>query len=123
MTEEQEKAFKQAYSDCSSQANEGYVPDRGGFKAGFLAGVRYKETEFKGLEEQWALQWTDEAAANAAGFNEAFEKFRPEIERLTKENAKLQEALKLIADQNINAWCRTIACENGKLGGRPKKTQ
>ena len=34
---------------------------------------------------------------------------RDELPRLISENAKLREALELIADQNINAWCRTVA--------------
>jgi hypothetical protein len=30
-------AFKQAWLDYPSQDNEGYVPDRGGFKSGWLS--------------------------------------------------------------------------------------
>lgn len=29
--------FLKAYADCPTQDNEGYVPDRGGFKSGFQA--------------------------------------------------------------------------------------
>lgn len=35
--EDKHTEFKRAYDDYPSQDNEGYVPDRGGFKAGFFA--------------------------------------------------------------------------------------
>ena len=63
-----------------------------------VCGMTYSE-----LQEQWALQWNDEAAANAAGFNEAIDKFQPEIERLTKENERLRYALGRIAAWGLPA--------------------
>lgn len=40
-------AFKKAWEDYPSQDNEGYIPDRFGFKAGFFAALRYRdEAEF-----------------------------------------------------------------------------
>lgn len=38
-------AFLKAYSEYPSQDNEGYVPDRGGFKAGFMVAWDYKHAE------------------------------------------------------------------------------
>jgi hypothetical protein len=91
MTEKDYKAFLKAYSDYPSQDNEGYVPDREGFKCGFFAGIKYKEAELKELQEQWALQWNNEAAANAAGYNEAFEEFNSEKARLREALNKAEE--------------------------------
>lgn len=36
-------------------------------------------------------------------------KIRHEVEKLDMENARLRDALKQIADQNINPWCATAA--------------
>jgi hypothetical protein len=97
MTEADYKAFLDAYSNYPSQDNEGYTPDRGSFKAGFFAGVRYKKAELEQLQEQWEPEWKEQAAASAAGYNESFEKFKSDLERLRVENARLREALELIA--------------------------
>lgn len=101
MTEAEYLAFLDAWNSYPSRENEVPVLERGSFKAGFLAGISYKEAELKELKEQWALQWNDEAAANAAGYNEAFEKFRSEMDRLTKENARLRDALEQIAHGDV----------------------
>lgn len=39
--------FKKAREDYPSQDNEGYVPDRGGFKCGFMEAWRIKEKELQ----------------------------------------------------------------------------
>lgn len=39
MTEEEMNAFQQAWKDFPSQDNEGYQPDRGGFKCGWFAAL------------------------------------------------------------------------------------
>lgn len=39
------EAFKRAYDDYPSQDNEGYVPDRAGFKSGFMAAWSVFESE------------------------------------------------------------------------------
>lgn len=41
MTNEEFEAFKQAWLDYPSQDNEGYVPDRGGFKSGWFAALNW----------------------------------------------------------------------------------
>lgn len=41
MNKKIEDAFKQAYADVPSQDNEGYVPDRGSFKCGFVLGAEF----------------------------------------------------------------------------------
>jgi hypothetical protein len=40
---------KKAYADYPSQDNEGYTPDRAGFKCGFSAAWRLKEKEMEQL--------------------------------------------------------------------------
>jgi hypothetical protein len=44
--------FKEAYASVPSQDNEGYVPERGSFKAGFFMGYKLckKEVQDKVLE-------------------------------------------------------------------------
>lgn len=49
------EAFKKAWEECPSQDNEGYVPDRGGFKCGWFA----------------ALQWADSTPPQQEGDEEA----------------------------------------------------
>jgi len=39
--------FKQEWDDYPSQDNEGYQPDRGGFKAGFFSAWNIREEKFK----------------------------------------------------------------------------
>ena len=39
------EAFKKAYADVPSQDNEGWVPERGSYKAGFFAGEKYGREE------------------------------------------------------------------------------
>lgn len=43
MTEQEYIAFLIAWETLPSQDNEGYLPDRGSFKSGFLAGIRYAQ--------------------------------------------------------------------------------
>jgi len=45
-------AFKRAYEDTPSQDNEGYIPNRGGFKAGFYAAWNIKDSEILELKNQ-----------------------------------------------------------------------
>lgn len=56
MTKEEFEAFKKAWEDYPSQDNEGYVPDRGGFKCGWFAALQWKKenavlTELNKLEK------------------------------------------------------------------------
>lgn len=41
MTGREFEAFQSAWEDYPSQDNEGFVPDRGSFKAGFAEGLKY----------------------------------------------------------------------------------
>ena len=41
--------FKKAYDDYPSQDNEGFVPDRGGFKCGFGAAWKVRDAELAAL--------------------------------------------------------------------------
>jgi len=52
MTKEEFEAFKTAWSDYPSQDNEGYVPDRGGFKCGFASACNYKNIEISNLQDE-----------------------------------------------------------------------
>lgn len=45
MTERDFEAFKRAWENYPSQDNEGYRPDRGSFKSGFLAGLAHRDSE------------------------------------------------------------------------------
>jgi hypothetical protein len=45
MTKEEFDAFKQAWLDYPSQDNEGYVPDRGAFKAGWLSALEWIKSQ------------------------------------------------------------------------------
>lgn len=46
------KAMKQTWLDYPSQDNEGYRPDRGGFKCGWFEGIRwYKQWQEKQREK------------------------------------------------------------------------
>ncbi len=45
MTPEEFEAFKQAWLDYPSQDNEGYVPDRGGFKCGWFAALEWVKSQ------------------------------------------------------------------------------
>lgn len=45
MTERDFEAFKRAWENYPSQDNEGYQPDRGSFKSGFLAGLAHRDSE------------------------------------------------------------------------------
>jgi hypothetical protein len=55
MTQQEFEAFKKAWEDYPSQDNEGFTPDRGSFKAGFFAGLRfYRE---KHIQFQEALKF------------------------------------------------------------------
>lgn len=50
------EAMKQTWLDYPSQDNEGYRPDRGGFKCGWFAGIRwYKKWLLKQQQEQKPL--------------------------------------------------------------------
>lgn len=56
MTQEDLEAFEKAWSSYPTQDNEGYVPDRGGFKAGWFAALEWErsrvaETESKPPED------------------------------------------------------------------------
>lgn len=42
--------FKKAYDDFPSQDNEGYIPDRVGFKAGFSSAWKLQEARVAELE-------------------------------------------------------------------------
>lgn len=50
MTDHQ--AFKEAWENYPSQDNEGYLPERGGFKCGWFAALRYRDDEIKALREE-----------------------------------------------------------------------
>jgi hypothetical protein len=45
MTHEEFEAFKQAWLDYPSQDNEGYIPDRGGFKCGWFAALDWVKNQ------------------------------------------------------------------------------
>ena len=47
--------FKRAYNDYPSQDNEGFVPDRAGFKCGFNAAWDIQQIEINRLKEKLAL--------------------------------------------------------------------
>ena len=51
MTEAEYQAFLSAWENYPSQDNEGYQPDRGSFKSGFFAGVKYMKAENTRLRE------------------------------------------------------------------------
>lgn len=50
--EDKHLEFKRAYDDYPSQDNEGYVPDRGGFKAGFFAAWNLLEVQLAAVTAQ-----------------------------------------------------------------------
>lgn len=69
-------AFKESWEDYPSQDNEGYVPDRAGYKCGFFEGARWqkekspeawqsaeKDVEIIGLKNELAQvsKWLKEA--------------------------------------------------------------
>lgn len=47
------RAFLSALENYPSQDNEGYHPDRAGFKCGFYSGYRYAETENAKLKAEY----------------------------------------------------------------------
>lgn len=55
MAESKHEAFKAAYASYPSQDNEGYQPDRAGFKAGFSAGAAWAVEEAAKAAEKWWL--------------------------------------------------------------------
>lgn len=48
------QAFKEAWENYPSQDNEGYVPDRGGFKSGFLCAWDQQQTKIDALQAEVA---------------------------------------------------------------------
>ena len=59
MSEKLKRDFEKAWKDYPSQDNEGYVPDRAGFKCGWFAALAHRDDELlelsKELEEQARL--------------------------------------------------------------------
>lgn len=53
--EEDFKAFKQAYDDVPTQDNEGFIPDRAGFKSGWFAALRYRDEQLAELGNEYAI--------------------------------------------------------------------
>jgi hypothetical protein len=101
MTEEDYKAFLKAYSDYPSQDNEGHVPDRGSFKAGFLAALEYTKTESVRLRE--SLEWQNAITKALLEFQTKY----------VLENKKLREALEECAkspyqDSDLSSLIQTI---------------
>lgn len=47
MTKEEFEAFQEAWLDYPTQDNEGYTPDRGSFKAGWFAALRWNDVQVK----------------------------------------------------------------------------
>lgn len=44
--------FQKAWRDYPSQDNEGYIPDRGGFKCGWFAALYYERENTRNLKQQ-----------------------------------------------------------------------
>lgn len=65
------QAFKRAWSDYPSQDNEGFQPDRGGFKCGWFSALKYErenKPRFSELEDE-LLNKLNELITATGGFN------------------------------------------------------
>jgi hypothetical protein len=85
--------FLKAYADYPSQDNEGYVPDRGGFKAGFGAAWERLAAEVQTLKQD-VSHWKHEAsvAKEAANvFREVSAGYKTKLEQTIADKNKFDE--------------------------------
>lgn len=92
MTADDHEAFKQAYADTPSQDNEGWVPDRGSYKAGFFAALNYERARLRGLYGPAGVKHLGtvllERAAlqdQVAGLKSLAQQLKPLIDKLVEE--------------------------------------
>lgn len=72
MTEKEFNAFKDAWLNYPSQDNEGYVPDRGSFKAGWFAALEwcgYKKSKAENEQLKAKLEKATEVLKEAAEYH------------------------------------------------------
>ena len=64
MSKTRYEAFKEAWEDYPTQDNEGFLPDRAGFKCGFMSGVRWERAQCVAIIEEfkrnWRMQWREQ---------------------------------------------------------------
>lgn len=89
MTEAEYQAFLSAWENYPCQDNEGYQPDRGSFKSGFFAGVKYMKAENTRLQKEGQMILSDRLRPDTEAAPWVIE----EVKRLEAENARLKEAL------------------------------
>lgn len=108
------EAFKKAWSDYPTQDNEGYQPDRGGFKCGWFAALEYAKEQLAHMREAdelrkqaYAEQKEATETALAAG-----RKLEEQLSAARASNAVLRGALRYSADsldallENDEVECR-----------------
>lgn len=64
--EQEFEAFKKAWEEYPSQDNEGFVPDRGGFKCGWFAALRWSDST-PAPSEQGDEEWIDSRVMELMG--------------------------------------------------------